>query len=216
MMTGKVKIGIEEFKEDIISTCHRPPFSRRIPRLKWCEHQFWKRSNVFFVNSADHCTWLVWYMYFYWSVPLITMHRWVPIWTLRPLSSVSKPYIFHMFECLLWRIKLRLSFYMLISLFRIELDPMADSACHRRCRFHVHRWEMILTLRPLYSVSKPNISRVWMSIVKGWARAFIWYARLSIQSRIGSDGWLRVPSSMSISCASVGEGFDFEAPSIGE
>ena len=24
-ITGKVKIGIEEFKEDIITTCHRPP-----------------------------------------------------------------------------------------------------------------------------------------------------------------------------------------------
>ena len=56
-ITAKVKLGIEEFKEDIISTCHRPPFSRRILRLKWCEHQFWKRSNVFFENSADHCTW---------------------------------------------------------------------------------------------------------------------------------------------------------------
>ena len=110
---------------------------------------------------------LVWYMYFYWSVPLITMHRWVPIWTLRPLSSVSKPYIFHMFECLLWRIKLRLSFDMLNSLLRIELDLMADSACLRRCRIRVHRWAMILTLRPLHLVSTPNISRVWVSIVKG-------------------------------------------------
>ena len=45
-ITAKVKIGIEEFIEDIISTCHRPPFSRRIPRLKWCGHRFWKRSNV--------------------------------------------------------------------------------------------------------------------------------------------------------------------------
>ena len=136
---------------------------------------------------------LVWYMYFNWSVPLITMHRWVLFWTLRPLSSVIKPYIFHMFECLLWRIKLRLSFFMLVSLFRIELDPMADSACHRRCRFRVHRRAMFLTLRPLSSVSTPNISRVWVSIVKGWARAFIWYACLSFQSRIGLGRWLRVP-----------------------
>ena len=114
------------------------------------------------------------------------------------------------------QVKLELSFGMLASLFRVELGPMADSACHRRCRFLVHRWAMILTLRLLHSVSTPNISRVWVAIVKGWARAFIWYARLSIQSRIGSDGWLRVPSSVSISCASVGDDFDFEAPSLGE
>jgi hypothetical protein len=55
-----------------------------------------------------------------------------------------------------------------------------------------------------------------MSIVKDKTKTFIWYARLSIQSRIGSDGWLRVPSSVSISCASVGDVFDFEAPSLGE
>ena len=185
------------------------------------------------------------------------MHRWVPIWTLRPLHSVSKPYIFHCFECLLRRIKLRLSFDMLASLFRVELgrradsacfrrcrflvhrwamiwlwgpftrwvrhifhncecllwrvklglsfdilasifraelDPMAASACHRRCRFRVHRWAMFLTLRPLHSVSTPNISRVRVSIKKGWARAFIWCTRLSIQSRFGSESWFRMPS----------------------
>ena len=55
-----------------------------------------------------------------------------------------------------------------------------------------------------------------MSIVKDKTKAFIFYARLSIQNRIGSDGWLRVPSSVSISCASMGDDFDFEAPFLGE
>ena len=55
-----------------------------------------------------------------------------------------------------------------------------------------------------------------MSCAKDKAKAFIWYARISIQSRIGSDGWLRVPTEVSISCASVGDDFDFEAPSLGE
>jgi hypothetical protein len=123
---------------------------------------------------------------------------------------------FHECECLLRSVELGLIFDMLASLFGLELDPVADSARHRRCRFHVHRWAMIFTLRPLYSVSTPNISQVWVSIVNGLTRAFIWYARLYFQCRIGSDGWLRVPSSASFSCASVGDDFDFEAPLLGE
>ena len=55
-----------------------------------------------------------------------------------------------------------------------------------------------------------------MSIVKDKTKAFILYAHLSIKNRIGSDGWLRVPSSVSISCASAGDDFDFEAPLLGE
>ncbi len=55
-----------------------------------------------------------------------------------------------------------------------------------------------------------------MSIVKNKTKAFILYAHLSIQNRVGSHGWLRVPSSESISCASVGDDFDFEAPLLGE
>ena len=105
---------------------------------------------------------------------------------------------------------------MLTSLFRIEFGPIADSACHRRFRFRVHGWAMNLTLRPLHSVSTPNISQVWVSIVNCLTSAFIWYARIYFQCRIGSDGWLRVPSSASFSCASVGDDFDFEVPSLGE
>ena len=55
-----------------------------------------------------------------------------------------------------------------------------------------------------------------MSIVKDKTKAFILYARLSIQNRVGSDGWLRVPSKVSNSSASVGDDFDFEAPLLGE
>ena len=55
-----------------------------------------------------------------------------------------------------------------------------------------------------------------MFIVKDKTKAFISYAHLSIQSRFGSESWLRLPSSVSISCASVGDVFDFEAPSLGE
>ena len=89
--TGQVKIGIEEFKEDIISTCHRPPFSRRIPHLKMVRTSIWETFE-YFLRELGWSLYLVWYMYFYWSVPLITMHRWVPIWTLRPLQSVSKSF----------------------------------------------------------------------------------------------------------------------------
>ena len=55
-----------------------------------------------------------------------------------------------------------------------------------------------------------------MSIVKDKTKAFIWYAHLSFQSRIGSDGRLRVPSKVSNSSASVGDDFYFEAPLLGE
>ena len=55
-----------------------------------------------------------------------------------------------------------------------------------------------------------------MSIVKDKTKAFILYAHLSIQNQIGSDGWLRVPSSVSISCELVGDDFDFVAPLLGE
>ena len=55
-----------------------------------------------------------------------------------------------------------------------------------------------------------------MSIVKDKTKAFIWYAHLSIQNRVGSDGWLRVPSKVSNSSVSVGDDFDFEAPSLDE
>ena len=55
-----------------------------------------------------------------------------------------------------------------------------------------------------------------MSIVKDKTKAFIFYARLSIQNRIGSDGWLRVPSSVSISCSSVGDDLNLDAPFLGE
>ena len=166
MITGKVKIGIEEFKEDIISTCHRPPFSRRIPRLKWCEHQFWKRSNVFFENSADNCTWFGTCTFTgrYLSSQCIGGCR---------FDSVSKPYIFHECECLLWRVKLGLSFDMLASLFRVELGWGDDSACLRRSQFLVHRRAMILTLRLLHSMSMPYIQDVLLSIVKGRVRAFV-------------------------------------------
>ena len=47
-------------------------------------------------------------------------------------------------------------------------------------------------------------------------KAFIWYAHLSIQNRVGSDGRLRVPSKVSNSSASVGDDFDFDAPFLGE
>ena len=50
-----------------------------------------------------------------------------------------------------------------------------------------------------------------MSIVKDKTKAFILYAHLSIQNRIGSDGRLRVPSKVLISCQSLGDVFDFEA-----
>ena len=55
-----------------------------------------------------------------------------------------------------------------------------------------------------------------MSTVKDISKTLIWYAHLSIQSQFGSESWLRVPSSVSISRSSVGDDFDIEAPSLGE
>ena len=124
--------------------------------------------------------------------------------------------IFHKCECLLRRIELWLFFDMFIFLLRVEMGRRADSACLLSCRFRLHRWTMILTLRPTHLSSSSNISQVWVSIVKNLFRAFIWYFYLSIKSQNGLEFWLRVPCKLSFLCALVGDDFDFETPSLGE
>ena len=151
-------------------------------------------------------------MYFYWSVPLITIHRWVPIWTLRPLHSVRTPNISQVWVFIVKRWVWAFIWYARLSIqnrigsdgwLRVPLKEQISCASVGADLNLEAPWLGELAL---------HISQVWMFIVKDKAKALIWYACLSIQSRFGSKSWLRVQTSVSISCSSVGDDFDFEAP----
>ena len=88
MITGKVKIGIEKFKGSKRTYLHisSTALQSKNTSPKMERASIWETFECL-LRELGWSLYLVWYMYFYWSVPLITMHRWVPVWPLRPLSG---------------------------------------------------------------------------------------------------------------------------------
>ena len=90
---------------------------------------------------------------------------------------------------------------MLVSLFRVELNPIADSAFLRRFRIRVHRWAMILTL--FEALLLGEYAKYFTSVsvyCEGLSKGF----HLICSSLFSESNWIRWPTPRAF------EGVEFE------